>query len=182
MGWLLFFKALHIIGFVSWFAGLFYLVRLFVYHVEALDRDEPERSVLTRQYAVMERRLYRIITHPAMLFTWAAGLSMIAWHGTEWLAQNGWLHVKLVLLVLLTAYHLSCRRFIRQLEAGQRPLSSFGFRLYNEVPTFFLIAIVVLAVFRHQLNLTIFLSALVLLAAVVWYFARKGASKAKTDK
>ncbi len=181
MGWLLLFKTLHIIGFVSWFAGLFYLVRLFVYHVEALERDEPARSVLARQYHLMERRLYGFIAHPAMWLTWLAGLSMVAWHGTAWLASNAWLHAKLLLVVLLTAYHLSCRRFIGQLAQGRCPLSSFGFRLYNELPTLLLTAIVVLAVFRQHVSPALLLAALALLTLTVWYFARKRTRSARDD-
>lgn len=181
MGWLLLFKTLHIIGFVSWFAGLFYLVRLFVYHVEAFELDEPTRSVLTRQYHLMERRLYGIITQPAMWLTWVAGLSMVAWHGTAWLASNAWLHVKLLLVVLLTAYHLSCRRLIQQLAHGRRPLSSYGLRLYNEVPTLLLTAIVALAVFRQHVHPALFLAVLGLLGFVVWYFARKRTAVIQDD-
>ncbi len=182
MSWLLLFKTLHIIGFVSWFAGLFYLVRLFIYQVEALARPEPERSILLQQLSLMAQRLYRIITTPAMGLTWLAGLSMIGWHGLSWLAQNQWLHIKLVLLVLLTAYHFSCGWLARALQQAQRPMSSLGLRLYNEVPTFLLIAIVSLAVFRHQLHLGWFIFAWGGLAAVVWYFARKQASRTKQRK
>lgn len=78
MDWISFLKALHVVGFVSWFAGLFYLVRLFVYHTEASALPEAERRVLIPQYSLMEQRLYRIITHPAMLITWIAGLGMLA--------------------------------------------------------------------------------------------------------
>ena len=71
-------KALHVVGFVSWFAGLFYLVRIFVYHAEADDRAEPERGILTRQFILMEQRVYGIISTPALVITWVAGLGMLA--------------------------------------------------------------------------------------------------------
>ncbi|MEL6945933.1 MAG: CopD family protein, partial [Bacteroidota bacterium] len=74
---LYFLKALHVIGFVSWFAGLFYLVRIFVYHVEASEKTEPERSVLTQEFMQMQKRVYKIICNPAMMLTWTAGLGML---------------------------------------------------------------------------------------------------------
>ncbi len=150
--WYFLFKSLHIIGFVAWFAGLFYLVRMFVYDVEAEERPEPERGILKKQFNLMEWRVYRIICNPAMMITWAFGLAMLFWNGLDWLAANGWMHLKLLLLVGLTIYHLWTKRIIKQLESGGLPYSSFQFRLWNEVPTLFLVAIVLLAVYRNTLN------------------------------
>lgn len=144
------FKALHIIGFVSWFAGLFYGVRLFVYHAEANQMAEPERSILIRQYNIMEWRLFRIITNPAMFFTVICGIGMFITF-PDYL-RMGWLQVKLGLLALLIGYHFYCRRIIRQLEQGAQVMSSFQFRLFNELPTLFLVSIVLLAIFRDGLN------------------------------
>lgn len=141
---LLFFKALHVVGFIAWFAGLFYLVRMFVYHVESMDKAEPDRSILTRQYELMSWRVYNIITNPAMMITWLAGLGML-WQNPGYLYMN-WLQVKLVLLVLLTIYQIYCKQLIKQLSAGKRPMNSFQFRLLNEVPTLFLVAISFIAV------------------------------------
>lgn len=154
MDWISFLKALHVVGFVSWFAGLFYLVRLFVYHVEAGELPEVERRVLVPQYTLMEQRLYRIITHPAMLISWLAGLGMLAvdLSGLQERAYfssgaPGWMHLKLVFLVLLTAYHLYCKRIMLGLAAGRSPFSAWQFRLFNEAPTFFLAAISFTAVY-----------------------------------
>jgi len=150
---LFFFKSLHFVGFVAWFAGLFYLVRMFVYHVEAFDRPQPERDILARQYNLMEWRVYRIILGPAVVLTWVCGVAMLVLHGAEWLKMNWWMHIKLVLLLLLTGYHHSCKGIIRKLERGERPYTSFQFRLMNEVPTLLLVAIVLLAVYRNAFNI-----------------------------
>lgn len=145
-------KSLHIVGFVAWFAGLFYLVRIFVYHRESMDKAEPERGILIRQFQIMEWRVYKIIMNPAMMITWTCGLGMLYLNGLEWLSVNGWMHVKLTLLVLLTGYHIWCKRTIRKMEAGEYPYTSFQFRLLNELPTLFLLSIVLLAVYRNLLN------------------------------
>jgi protoporphyrinogen IX oxidase len=148
----LFFKSIHIIGFVAWFAGLFYLVRMFVYHGEALQKEQPERDILSRQLHLMEWRVYRIICNPAIVITWIFGGGMLYLHGLQWLHINWWMHVKLVLLVLLTLYHFYCRNIIVKLEKGKSPYSSFQYRLLNEVPTFALVSIVLLAVYKNELN------------------------------
>jgi putative membrane protein len=149
-----FFKALHVVGFVSWFAGLFYLARLFVYMVEADERPAAERSLLQAQFTLMSRRLYSIITNPAMMITWLAGLGMLAVDlaGLQPRAYfstgtPGWLHLKLLLLVFLTLYHLRCKQLVAQLEAGQRPFDAWQLRLFNEVPTLLLVAIAFVAVY-----------------------------------
>ena len=152
MGLYFFAKALHIIGFVAWFAGLFYLVRMFVYHVESQAKPQPERDILTRQFNLMEWRVYKIICNPAMMITWTAGLTMLFLNGGEWLLANSWMFIKLIFLMLLTGYHLWSKSTIVQLERGQFSFSSWQFRLLNEVPTILLVAIALLAVYRNALN------------------------------
>ncbi len=149
---LLYLKALHIFGFVAWFAGLFYLVRMFVYHVEAADKAEPERAILQKQFNLMEWRVYKIICNPAMMITWTCGLGMLYMNGMEWFKLNSWMHIKILLLILLTVYHVYTKSIIRKLEKGELPFNSFQFRLLNEVPTLFLLAIVLLAVIKNNLN------------------------------
>ena len=153
---LFFFKSLHVIGFVSWFAGLFYLVRMFVYYVEASEKNEPERGILTQQFLQMQERVYKIICNPAMMITWIGGLSMLGLglftdqvpnylsieNGTP-----GWMHLKLVLLIGLLFYHLRCKKIIKNLKAGTNKLTPFQFRLFNEIPTLFLVGIVFTAVY-----------------------------------
>lgn len=149
---LLFFKAVHIIGFVSWFAALFYMPRLFIYHVEAFDAEEPKRSILVEQFKLMEGRLYSIIMTPAMFITFIAGFSMLYLKGSAWLEYNQWMYYKLFLLAGLVGYHHYCKRLMRQLGAGERVMTSTQLRLFNEVTTLFLVAIVLLAIFKNALD------------------------------
>src|SRR5690606_23577791 len=141
-----YFKALHIIGFVSWFAGLFYLVRLFVYHVEAEQKPQPQSEILCKQFNIMAHKLYRIITTPAMVFTLIFGFAMLIQH-PDYLSSS-WMRIKLALVFLLIGYHFFCKRIIRDLENQTNRLSSFQLRLLNEVPTLFLVSIVLFAVVR----------------------------------
>lgn len=153
-------KALHVIGFVSWFAGLFFLVRLFVYHTEAWERPEPEKSILAGRFAEMEGRVYRIICDPAMNITWAAGLTML---GLGLFADGvpnyfktgtpGWMYLKLALVFVLTGYQYWCKQLMKELAEGRSPFSPWQFRLLNEAPTLFLAAIAFTAVFGKAGNL-----------------------------
>ncbi|SOE23303.1 putative membrane protein [Spirosomataceae bacterium TFI 002] len=146
----LFFKALHIVGFVSWFAGLFYLVRIFVYHAETKDKPLEHRAYMQNEFSLMQSRAYKIIATPAMVITWTCGLVML-FSNPALLSQN-WIRVKLVLLVILTGYHFFCRTIMKNQAAGIDKFTSFQFRLLNEFPTLFLVAIVLLAVVRDMLN------------------------------
>lgn len=172
MNWYFFFKALHIIGFVSWFAGLFYLVRLFVYHREAWDlgKEDVEGGVLRKQYHIMESRLYTIIQNPAMYLTLIGGTGMLIINGS-WL-QSGWMHVKLLLVASLIFYHWSCKSQIKALQQNPGGISSFGFRLYNEIPTLLLIAIVMLAVWK-SLNGLWFGIATLFVLGILFFLAAK---------
>lgn len=162
------FKTIHIIGFVSWFAGLFYIVRLFVYRSEAADKEEPKRSILSSEFQAMELKLYKIIMNPAMMITWTAGLIMIILHGWEWYKLNIWLHYKILFLVLLTFYHFYCGK----LAKGKKALSkfdSFHLRIINEIPTLLLVVIVTLAVFKQNLNLLYFAIGLsIFIGLILW--------------
>ncbi|MEB3291773.1 MAG: protoporphyrinogen oxidase HemJ [Synechococcales bacterium] len=179
------FKAFHIVGFVSWFAGLFYLPRLFVYHAEAQEQQtEPVQSILRQQYTLMEKRLYGIIMTPAMVVTIAMAVGMI-WLQPE-LLQQTWLQVKIGLVAILIGYHHFCKRIIRQLEAGETPLNSKQFRWMNEFPTFFLVVVVMLAVFKNNIptNATgyVVLAMVVAFAASIQLYARKRRLDAEKQK
>lgn len=169
---LLLLKALHIIGFVAWFAGLFYLIRILVYHTEALDLEDAERKILTKQYNIMEWRVYRIICNPAMMVTWIGGLGMIYIYGMDWFKDNTWLHVKLVLVLMLTGYHLYCKSLIKKYENGQKVLNSFQMRLFNEIPTIFLFCIVLLAVFRNAGNVMYIFGGVLIVGIILFIFAK----------
>jgi len=152
MNTILYFKAFHIFSFVAWFAGLFYVVRIFVYHREAQDQPPPERGILVNQFKLMERRVYQIICTPAMFLTWIFGLSMLYIYGWDWLVANRWMQLKLCLLALLTGYHFYCQSIIKALEMEKNSFNSFQFRLLNEVPTLFLLSIVLLAVLKNGID------------------------------
>jgi protoporphyrinogen IX oxidase len=134
-------KAFHVIFMVTWFAGLFYLPRLFVYH--AMSEDEIGRE----RFKVMERKLYYGIMTPGAVITVALGLwMMIAWW--EVFSRMGWLHVKLLLVVVLVAYHVYCGFLLRDFRLDRNRRSHVYYRWFNEIPVLFLIAIVVLAVVK----------------------------------
>ncbi|MDJ0835744.1 MAG: protoporphyrinogen oxidase HemJ [Acidobacteriota bacterium] len=139
-------KALHFIFMVAWFAGLFYMFRLFVYHTE--NKDNPD---ITKLFKVMEGRLYKIITVPAMVLTFVFGIIMIVMNMS--LMQQGWMHIKLLLVVLLAGYTGFLGKTRRRYANDDVFLTSKQCRLLNEVPTVFLIAIVFTAVvFRMYLS------------------------------
>jgi protoporphyrinogen IX oxidase len=169
------FKSFHIIGFTVWFAGLFYLVRLFIYHVEANDRPEPARQILKEQYQIMEKRLYSIITTPGMLVTIAMAIGIISTE-PEILKQT-WLHIKLGIVSLLLVYHHYCKILMKKLAVDECKWSSQQLRALNELPTLFLVAIVMLAIFKNNLptDLTAYLivGLVVLMAATIQLYARK---------
>lgn len=167
---ILIFKTAHIIFVISWMAGLFYLGRMFVYHREAMDKPEPDRSILIKQISLMENRVYKIIMNPAMTLSWVFGLLMMYTYGLEWVKLSGWLHVKLVLLIALSGYHQYCKKVISTLGEGKMPMSSTAFRLFNEVPTVFMMAIVALAVFKQNTNPLILLISIVLIIILLVLF------------
>ena len=145
------FKAFHLIGIVVWFAGLFYLVRLFVYHAEAEQEAEPARSILKKQYGIMEQRLYGIITTPGMILTVAMAIGLISTEPE--ILKSSWLHIKLAFVVLLIGYHHFCKRIMKKLAAGECQWTGQQFRALNEAPTVLLVLIVLLAVFKNSLPL-----------------------------
>lgn len=136
---MLWLKAFHIVSMVTWFAGLFYLPRLFIYHSEVTDVPSTER------FAIMEKRLFVIMTIGAVL-TATFGVAMLL--RAPALLQLGWIHAKLTLVALLIAYHLWCYKIILELRAQQRRHSQRWLRLFNEVPGPLLIGIVLLAVLK----------------------------------
>lgn len=147
------FKAFHLIGIVVWFAGLFYLVRLFVYHAEANQEPEPAQTILKNQYAIMEKRLYSIITTPGMIVTVVCAIGLISTE-PEVLKQP-WLHIKLAIVLLLIGYHHYCKRIMKRLAQDECQWTGQQFRALNEAPTIMLVLIVLLAVFKNSLPLDI---------------------------
>ncbi|TWC33169.1 putative membrane protein [Pseudomonas sp. SJZ079] len=134
-------KALHIIAMVCWFAGLFYLPRLFVYH--AMSDDETSRQ----RFCVMERKLYRGIMLPSMLATLVFGIWLLSLNPSLYLSQ-GWMHAKLILVLLLIGYHHVCGAQLKRFARGENQRSHVFYRWFNEAPVLALIAIVVLVIVR----------------------------------
>lgn len=143
-------KALHIIFVVSWFAGLFYIVRLFIYHTEAQLKSEPDKTILSEQYKIMESKLWWIITTPAMILTILFGIWMIILVPSY--LNVGWMHVKLTFVALLLIYHFVCQKILFDLKKNKFNWKSNGLRIWNEVATLALVAIVFIVVLKDSLN------------------------------
>lgn len=166
----LYVKALHIIFVVTWFAGLFYMVRLFVYSAEASQKPEPEKSILFKQLSLMQNRLWYIITWPSALLTIAFG----AWLAWLYGSLPAWLLVKLCFVAGLFLYHLSLHHIFKQQQAGIFKYSSQRLRMWNELATLFLIIIVMLAVVKQMLSVAwaiagLFAFAVLLMIAIRLY-------------
>ncbi|SRR5258708_7324954 len=163
-------KALHIIFIVTWFSGLFYMVRLFVYHTEANEKPEPARTILLEQFRVMIRRLWLGITWPSAILTLIFGPWMMGMMG----AVPTWLIIKLGFVVGLYAYHFSLQAIYRQQMKGIFRFSSQQLRIWNEVATIFLVAIVMLVVVKQNMSwawalLGLFLFVILLMSAIKIY-------------
>jgi len=138
----LLFKSLHLIAVVSWMAGLLYLPRIFVYHVENFEKKQT-----TEIFEVMEKRLYFYIMRPAMVLSWIFGITLILIVGFETFSFL-WLQIKLALVVLLTIYHEYLGKCMRLLKSGKNKKSSKFYRIINEIPTILLILIVFIVIFK----------------------------------
>jgi putative membrane protein len=164
--------AIHIIFVVCWFAGLFYMVRLFIYHTEAQQKPEPDRKILTDQFEIMERKLWYIITVPSMVFVVAAGATMLILV-PGWLSQP-WMQIKLAFVVGLLIYHFICQNKMKQMAKGVYRWTSTQLRIWNEVATIILFAIVFLAVLKNAISwifgvVGIILLSMILMSAVKIY-------------
>jgi putative membrane protein len=170
----LWFKTLHIVGVVVWFAGLFYLVRLFIYHQEAETLEQSLRSAFQEQYGLMERRLANIITTPGMVVAVVCAIGLLSVN-PAWLKQ-GWMHAKLAFVAALLVYHWFCYRLMGQLQRAECRWSGRQLRALNELPTLLLVVVVMLVVFKNQFPTgaaTWFLVALVVfMAASIQFYAR----------
>ena len=142
MNYYLLFKSLHLISVISWMAGLLYLPRIFVYHVENFEKKET-----TKIFETMERKLYNYIMRPAMILSWLFGVILIYLNGLESLASL-WLQIKLVLVFILTIYHEYLGKCLRNLKDGSNNKSSKFYRIINEIPTILLILTVFVVIFK----------------------------------
>lgn len=135
-------KAFHIISVVTWFAALFYLPRLFVYHAMCDDTLSSER------FKVMERKLYRGIMTPSAVLTLILGVWLLSYYSLAQLATMNWLHLKLVLVLFLLGYHAYCGRLLRQFKNDKNTHTHIFYRWFNELPVFILFAVVILVVVK----------------------------------
>ena len=158
----LYLKVFHIIGVIVWFAGLFYLGRLFVYHREAHERPEPESTTLKSQFSLMERRLYYGIAWPGLCISIFFGVALIIVSGFP-----GWLHAKLAFVLVLMVYHLCCGHLRKQLLRENCNWNGTKFRLFNEIPTLLLFSIVFIVVFKSAISWNALLLILVGLILVI---------------
>ena len=176
-------KAFHIVFVVTWFAGLFYIVRLFVYHTEAEEKPENEKQILQNQYKIMEKRLWYIIAWPSAILTIVLGLTLV--HVMNYWAHP-WMHLKLGLVFGLFLYHLKCHQIYNQLQNDVVKITSGKMRLLNEVSVLFLIAIVFVVVLKSMLDwvwgvVGIMAIGVCLMIAIKWYKKRREANASQEE-
>jgi len=179
-------KALHIIFVICWFAGLFYMVRLFIYTAEAHEKEEPARSILTRQLILMQKKLWFIIAWPAAIGTVVFGFWMYFLNFSYYSTQP-WMWLKLFFVVILICYHLRCHFIYRNQESGIYRSGSFKLRLFNELATVLLVAIVFLVVVKSSSSLVwgmlgLFAFAVVLMTCVFVYKKQRKASEKQNQE
>jgi putative membrane protein len=146
----LYIKSLHIIFVTTWFAGLFYIIRLFIYYKEAEEKEEPARGILQKQYTLMSKRLWYIITWPSAILASFFAVWLL-WLQPFWL-EAGWMLIKLGFVFLLYLYHMTCHLLYKQMEKGYMNYSSYALRVWNEVATIILFACVFLVVLKNTLG------------------------------
>ena len=164
----LYIKAIHIIFVVTWFSGMFYLVRLFIYNRESQDKPEPEKTILQKQFAIMIKRLLFGITWPSAILTLIMGYSLLYLYN----GCPAWLVIKIILANLLFIYHLSLHTIYKQQSRGIFKFSSTKLRIWNEVATIFLVGIVMLAIVKDNLSLVYGLLGLIILSLIIYLSIR----------
>ncbi|AFL80793.1 putative membrane protein [Aequorivita sublithincola DSM 14238] len=143
-------KSLHLIFIITWFAGLFYIVRLFVYQIEASQKPSPDKEILGEQLKIMASRLWNIITWPSMILALFFGIWLISMR--MFFIADAWMQVKLAFVVLLILYQFKCHQIFKQLQKGVVKYSSNYMRLFNEVPTIILFSVVFLVILKDGVN------------------------------
>ena len=179
----LYIKALHIIFVVTWFAGLFYIVRLFIYHTEAEKKEEPAKSILKHQYKLMEKRLWYIITWPSAILASFFAFWML--YKNPVYLQMSWMHLKLSFVIVLYCYHGICHKIFKELQNNIIKHSSLRLRIWNEGATIILFAIVFLVVLQNTFSwiwgtVGILIIALIMMIGIKLY--KKIRSKKRWDK
>ncbi len=165
-------KSLHLIFVITWFAGLFYIVRLFVYQIEANDKPSPDKEILQNQYKIMTYRLWYIITWPSAVFAILFALWLLVLM-PAWVYQP-WMQVKLGFVVLLICYHIKCHIIYIELQKNKVNYSSNFMRLWNEGATIILFAVVFLVILKNAFNwiygvIGIFLFSIIIMLGFKFY-------------
>jgi putative membrane protein len=163
-------KAFHLIFIVTWFAGLFYMVRLFIYNTEANGKPEPEKRILQTQFAVMIKRLWLAITWPSAIITLIFGPWLLYLYGSI----DTWMWIKLSFVIGLYLYHFSLQLIYQEQRKGIFRFTSHQLRIWNEVPSLFLVAIILLVTVKNNMSfvwglLGLFLLAMILMGAIKLY-------------
>jgi putative membrane protein len=143
-------KSLHLVFVITWFAGLFYIVRLFVYQIEANDKPSPDKEILQKQYKIMTYRLWYIITWPSAIL--ATIFALLLLHLNPGFLEMPWMQVKLVFVVLLFIYHFKCQKIYTELQNDTLKYTSNFMRLWNEGATIILFAVVFLVILKNAIN------------------------------
>lgn len=160
-------KSIHIIFVISWFAGLFYLPRLLVYHAEAQEKPEQERIILSNQFVKMAKLLFNAIMVPAMILTWVTGLTLVYAVYWDFFNIHTWLHLKLGFVVCITIYHFYCRHVIIQFRKNNFIHSGNFLRLFNEIATILLVAVVFLVIGKNTIDWVYGLIGFILFAIMI---------------
>ncbi len=160
-------KSLHLIFIVTWFAGLFYIVRIFIYQVECNLKPEPDRSILVKEYKKNARPLWYGITWPSMILTVIFGTSLLIYNPA--LLKMPFMHVKLGLVIGLIVYHFICHSIYKKLQRDIYSLTSMRLRIWNEVATLFLFAIIFVIVMKQYINWYYALAGFIVLIGLTWW-------------
>ncbi len=160
-------KSLHLIFIVTWFAGLFYIVRIFIYQVESNSKPEPERSILLKEYKKNARPLWYGITWPSMILTVIFGTTLLFVNPA--LLKMPFMHVKLTLVFLLIVYHFFCHSIYKQMQNDIYKTTSMKLRVWNEVATLFLFSIIFVIVLRQFINWYYAVGGLLVLTGLTWW-------------
>ena len=168
----LYIKSLHLIFIITWFAGLFYIVRLFVYQIEASQKETPEKEILGKHLKIMAYRLWYIITWPSMILALVFGTVLLIIF-PAWLSAP-WMHVKLVFVLILIIYAIKCQQIFKQLQNDIVKYSSNYMRLFNEIPTIILFSVVFMVILKDGLNwiygtVGIIVFSMLLMMGYKWY-------------
>jgi len=159
-------KSLHLIFVITWFAGLFYIPRLFIYHIEAQEKPSPDKEILSNQLKIMAKRLWNIITWPSAILATIFAVWLLILQ-PYWL-QQGWMIVKLLFVFLLIIYHLKTHQFYKELQNNVIKRTSNFMRLWNEGATFILFAVIFLAILKNALNWIFGIIGIIVLAMIIF--------------